>query len=67
MEKNRDADMLKVCCCGCGRWINESASGTWTKLTCPKCGADLEVQVEGKAVMVALLRTKAQRLGASIN
>ena len=39
-------------CCHCGYRISKSAPGTKSLLVCPKCGSELEVAVDGKAVKV---------------
>lgn len=65
MERNTEIEMLYTHCCRCGYRISKSAPGTKSLLTCPKCGSDLEVSVDGKAVKVTLLRGKGNHHGVA--
>lgn len=51
-------DMLMTHCCHCGHLISKSASGTRSITVCAKCGAEIAVCVDGKAVTVTLLRVR---------
>lgn len=48
-------------CCLCGYRLGKSAPGSKVYMTCPKCGSELEIQVENSAVHVILLKTKRKR------
>lgn len=54
-------EMLMTHCCNCGHLVSKSASGTKSIMVCPKCSAELEVAVNGKAVTVTVLRIKEGR------
>ena len=41
-------DMLMTHCCNCGHLVSKSASGTKSIMVCSKCGAEIEVTVNGK-------------------
>ncbi len=58
MEKYRENEMYLTHCCKCGRQVSRSAPGTLSVMTCPKCGSELKVKVDGHAVMVTLLNFK---------
>ena len=61
MEGKMDRDMFLAYCCRCGYRISKSAPGTKSQLVCPRCGSELEVRVDGKAVMVTVLNMKEPR------
>lgn len=54
-------EMFWTHCCHCGYRISKSAPGTKSLLVCPKCGSELEVAVDGKAVKVTVLKMKEPR------
>ena len=54
-------EMFWTHCCHCGYRISKSAPGTKSLLVCPKCGSELEVAVDGKAVKVKVLKMKEPR------
>lgn len=53
-------EMFWTHCCHCGYRISKSAPGTKSLLVCPKCGSELEVAVDGKAVKVSLMMYTAR-------
>lgn len=61
MGENKVDEMYWAHCCWCGHKISKSAPGTKSETVCPRCGAELEVCVEGKAVRVAVLKMKEPR------
>ena len=61
MEERMENEMYWAYCCWCGQKISKSAPGTKSETVCPRCGSELEVRVEGKAVRVAVLRMKEPR------
>ena len=58
MEGRMLNEMFWTHCCRCGYRISKSAPGTKSQLICPKCGSELEVWVDGKAVKVTVLKMK---------
>jgi len=65
MEGIKANEMFWTHCCHCGFKISKSAPGTKSETVCPRCGSELEVRVEGKAVRVAVLRMKEPRAAAA--
>lgn len=65
MEERMENEMLWAHCCRCGQKISKSAPGTKSQTVCPRCGSELEVRVEGKAVRVAVLKMKEPRAAAA--
>lgn len=65
MENISEMEMLLTHCCRCGYRISRSAPGTKSLITCPKCGSDLEVSVDGKAVKVTLLNVRMNHNGVA--
>ena len=51
-----EPEMLLVCCPGCGYRISESGSGTKSKQMCPRCGAELGIEVVGVVSIVRLIQ-----------
>lgn len=56
-----NTELLMTHCSNCGHLVSKSASGTKSIMVCSKCGAEIEVTVNGKAVTVTLLRVKEPR------
>lgn len=48
-------------CCLCGYRLGKSTPGSKVYLTCPKCGSELEIQVDEGVLHIFLLRTKKER------
>ena len=61
MEGIKANEMLWTHCCHCGFKISKSAPGTKSLLSCPRCGSELEVSVDGRAVKVTVLKMKEPR------
>ncbi len=61
MEERMAKEMYWAHCCWCGQKICKSAPGPQSETVCPRCGAELEVQVAGKAVRVTVLKMKEPR------
>ena len=58
MEGDMVDKALYSFCCKCGYRVGKAEPGSKWLVTCPKCGSELEVQVEGMAVRVAVLKMK---------
>ena len=54
---------LLTFCSSCGHKFGRSGNGTQTETFCPKCGAEIEYEVNDTTVIVKLLKpsTKKQR------
>lgn len=61
VERTENEVVYMAHCCLCGYRLGKSAPGSKVYLTCPRCGSELEIQVEKGAVHVLLLRTKRER------
>jgi len=61
MEERMENEMYWAYCCWCGQKISKSAPGTKSLLSCPRCGSELEVSVDGRAVKVTVLKMKEPR------
>ena len=65
MEKDMVNKALYLFCCKCGRPVGQAEPGSKWSMTCPKCGSQLEVKVEGMAVHVAVRKMKEPRVAAA--
>ena len=58
MEDRMEKDMFLTYCCRCGYRVGKTAPGSNWMVTCPKCGSELEIKVEGTVVQVAVLKMR---------
>lgn len=65
MEKDMVNKALYYFCCKCGHPAGRAEPGSKWSMTCPKCGSQLEVRVEGMAVHVAVRKMKEPRVAAA--